>query len=153
MTSTIVQYFIYLVILVLLAIPLGSYIGKVMNGEKVFLSKLLSPCEKFIYKIMKIKDYEEMNWKKYTVCVLVFNGIGLIFLFLLQLFQGYLFGNPQKIPGVSWDLSLNTAISFVTNTNWQAYSGESGLSYLTQLLVLQFKTLSQLQQVLLYYSL
>lgn len=134
MTSTIVQYFIYLVILVILAIPLGSYIGKVMNGEKVFLSKLLSPCEKFIYKIMKIKDDDEMNWKKYTVCVLVFNGIGLIFLFLLQLFQGYLFGNPQKIPGVSWDLSLNTAISFVTNTNWQAYSGESGLSYLTQAL-------------------
>lgn len=134
MTSTILQYFIYLVILVLLAIPLGSYIGKVMNGEKVFLSKLLSPCEKFIYKIMKIKDDEEMNWKKYTVCVLAFNGIGLIFLFLLQLFQGYLFGNPQKIPGVSLDLSLNTAISFVTNTNWQAYSGESGLSYLTQAL-------------------
>lgn len=134
MTYTILQYFIYLVILIILAIPLGSYIGKVMNGEKVFLSKLLSPCEKFIYKIMKIKDDEEMNWKKYTGCVLVFNGIGLIFLFLLQLFQGHLFGNPQKIPGVSWDLSLNTAISFVTNTNWQAYSGESGLSYLTQAL-------------------
>lgn len=134
MTYTILQYLIYLVILIVLAIPLGSYIGKVMNEEKVFLSKLLYPCEKFIYKVMKVKSDEEMNWKKYIYSVLVFNGIGLIFLFLLQLFQGHLIGNPQKLSGVPWDLSLNTAISFITNTNWQAYSGESTLSYLTQAL-------------------
>lgn len=136
MTYTILQYLIYLVILIVLAIPLGSYIGKVMNGEKIFLSKLLYPCEKFIYKLMKVKSNEEMNWKKYIYSVLTFNVIGLIFLFLLQLLQGHLIGNPQKLPGVPWDLSLNTAISFITNTNWQAYSGESTLSYLTQALVL-----------------
>ncbi len=75
-----------------------------------------------------------MNWKKYLLSVLLFNGIGLVFLFLLQLLQGVLPGNPQGLPGVKWDLSFNTAVSFVTNTNWQAYSGENTLSYLTQAL-------------------
>lgn len=75
-----------------------------------------------------------MSWKKYAVSVLIFSGIGLIFLFLLQLLQGVLPGNPQNLPGVKWDLSFNTAVSFVTNTNWQAYSGESTLSYLSQAL-------------------
>lgn len=75
-----------------------------------------------------------MSWKKYAVSVLIFSGIGLIFLFLLQLLQGVLPGNPQNLPGVKWDLSFNTAVSFVTNTNWQAYNGESTLSYLSQAL-------------------
>ena len=83
---------------------------------------------------MRIKKEEEMSWKKYAVSVLIFSGIGLIFLFLLQLLQGVLPGNPQNLPGVKWDLSFNTAVSFVTNTNWQAYSGESTLSYLSQAL-------------------
>lgn len=134
MTHTLLQYVFYLTILVVLAIPLGGYIGKVMNGEKVFLTKIISPCEKIFYKVMRVNENEEMNWKKYLFSVLLFNGIGLIFLFLLQMLQGVLFGNPEKIPGVPWDLSFNTAVSFVTNTNWQAYSGESGLSYLTQAL-------------------
>ena len=73
-----------------------------------------------------------MTWKKYAVSVLVFSGIGFVFLFLLQIIQGILPGNPQGLSGVNWDLSFNTAVSFVTNTNWQAYSGESTLSYLTQ---------------------
>lgn len=134
MTHTLLQYVFYLTILVVLAIPLGGYIGKVMNGEKVFLTKIISPCEKILYKVMRVNENEEMNWKKYLFSVLLFNGIGLIFLFLLQMLQGILFGNPEKISGVPWDLSFNTAVSFVTNTNWQAYSGESGLSYLTQAL-------------------
>lgn len=75
-----------------------------------------------------------MNWKKYAASVLIFSGIGLVFLFLLQLLQGVLPGNPQGLSGVKWDLSFNTAVSFITNTNWQAYSGESTLSYLTQAL-------------------
>lgn len=117
-----------------MAIPLGAYIKKVMNGEKTFLSKILTPCENAVYKVMRIKKDEQMNWKKYAVSVLIFSGIGLIFLFLLQILQGVLPGNPQGISGVKWDLSFNTAASFVTNTNWQAYSGESTLSYLTQAL-------------------
>ena len=132
--STVIQYILYLAILVVLAIPLGAYIKKVMNGEKTFLSKVLTPCENAVYKVMGVNKEEQMNWKKYAASVLVFSGIGLIFMFLLQLLQGVLPGNPQGLSGVKWDLSFNTAASFVTNTNWQAYSGESTLSYLTQAL-------------------
>ncbi len=101
MENTIIQYVLYLAIVIALAIPLGNYIGKVMNGERVFLSKILLPVEKLIYKFLKIDSEEEMTWKKY---------------------------------GVSWHLAFNTAISFVTNTNWQAYSGEIKLSYFTQMI-------------------
>ena len=132
--SSVIQYILYLVVLIALAIPLGAYIKKVMNGEKTFLSKILTPCEDAVYKVMRVKKDEQMNWKKYAVSVLIFSGIGLVFLFLLQLLQGVLPGNPQGLSGVKWDLSFNTAASFVTNTNWQAYSGESTLSYLTQAL-------------------
>ncbi len=132
--SAVLQYVLYLAVLVVLAIPLGAYIKKVMDGEKTFLSKILTPCENAVYKVMRVKKDEDMNWKKYMVSVLVFSGIGLVFLFLLQLLQGVLPGNPQGLPGVKWDLSFNTAASFVTNTNWQAYTGESTLSYLTQAL-------------------
>ena len=130
--NTVLQYVLYLGILVALAIPLGAYMKKVMDGEKTFLSKILTPCENLVYKVMRVNKDEQMNWKKYMVSVFIFSGIGLVFLFLLQLLQGVLPGNPQKLPGVPWDLSFNTASSFVTNTNWQAYSGESTLSYLTQ---------------------
>lgn len=132
--SAVIQYILYLAVLIVLAIPLSAYIKKVMNGEKTFLSKILTPCENAVYKVMRIKKDEQMNWKKYAVSVLIFSGIGLIFLFLLQILQGVLPGNPQGISGVKWDLSFNTAASFVANTNWQAYSGESTLSYLTQAL-------------------
>ena len=132
--SAVIQYILYLAVLIVLAIPLGAYIKKVMNGEKTFLSKILTPCENAVYKVMRVKKDEQMNWKKYAVSVLIFSGIGLVFLFLLQLLQGVLPGNPQGLSGVKWDLSFNTAASFVTNTNWQAYSGESTLSYLTQAL-------------------
>ena len=132
--STVIQYILYLAVLIVLAIPLGAYIKKVMNGEKTFLSKILTPCENAVYKVMRVKKDEQMTWKKYAVSVLIFSGIGLVFLFLLQLLQGVLPGNPQGLSGVKWDLSFNTASSFVTNTNWQSYSGESTLSYLTQAL-------------------
>lgn len=134
MLATVLQYVAYVIVLVVLAIPLGAYIKKAMNGEKTFLSRICTPCEKLIYKLMRIDSKKEMNWKEYTISVLLFSGIGLVFLFLLQVFQGVLIGNPQHLPNVSWDLSFNTAISFITNTNWQAYSGESTLSYLTQAL-------------------
>lgn len=130
--ALVLQYLLYLTALVALAVPMGAYIKKVMCGEKAFLSKILIPCENAVYHVMHVKKDEQMNWRKYLVSVLAFSGIGLVVLFLLQLLQGVLPGNPQRLPGVTWDLSLNTAISFVTNTNWQAYSGESTLSYLTQ---------------------
>lgn len=134
MTQTVLQYVFYVAVVVILAIPLGGYMGKVMNGEKVWLSKILKPCEHFVYKIMRVDEGEDMGWKKYTGSVLLFNLFGFLLLFFMQLFQGYLPGNPVGLPNVSWDLSLNTAVSFMTNTNWQAYSGECTLSYLTQAL-------------------
>lgn len=132
--NAVIQYILYLAVLIALAIPLGAYIKKVMNGEKTFLSKILTPCENAVYKVMRVNKDEQMNWKKYAVSVLIFSGIGFVFLFLLQLLQGVLPGNPQGLAGVKWDLAFNTAASFITNTNWQAYSGESTLSYLTQAL-------------------
>lgn len=134
MISSILQYALYLIILVGLAIPLGSYIAKVMNGESVFLTKILNPVENFIYRILKIDKNEEMNWKEYGISIIIFSVIGFVILFLLQIFQGVLPLNPEGAEGLSLDLSFNTAISFITNTNWQAYSGESQLSYLTQML-------------------
>lgn len=130
--SSIIQYIVYLAILVLLAVPLGTYIRKVMDGEKTFLSRILLPCENAVYKALHLDKEEEMSWKRYALSVFIFSGIGFVFLFLLLLFQGGLPGNPQNLSGVTWDLAFNTAVSFVTNTNWQPYSPESTLSYLIQ---------------------
>lgn len=132
MNAAIVQYALYLIVLIALAVPLGAYIKKAMTGEKTFLSKVLTPCEKLVYKIMRVREDEDMTWTEYLVSVLLFSGIGLVFLFLLQLLQGVLPGNPQKLSGLSWPLALNTSASYVTNTDWQAYAGESTMSYLTQ---------------------
>lgn len=124
----------YCVALVALSIPLGIYMYKVMTGQKVFLTRIFAPVENGIYKIMGVKSDEEMGAKKYTLSVLWFSLFGLVFLFLLQLLQGVLPFNPAGMKGISWDLAFNTAASFLTNTNWQAYSGESTMSYLTQFL-------------------
>lgn len=135
MSNVIIQMVIYVAILTALAIPLGTYMGKVMNGEKVILSKIFVPVEHGIYRMLKIDESDEdMGWKKYGACCVIFSGFGLAVLMLLQLFQKLLPLNPEGLPGTSWHLAFNTAASFITNTNWQAYSGESTLSYLTQML-------------------
>lgn len=128
----IMQYIVFLVVLVVLSIPLGTYMAKVMNGEHVFLSKILLPIENLIYKIIGVKKDEEMTWKTYLSCVVWFFFIGLGFLYIFQCFQDKLPFNPQNIDPMSWHLSFNTAASFATNTNWQAYSGEAQLSYFSQ---------------------
>lgn len=132
--NVIIQMVMYCLILILLAVPLGRYIGKVMNGEKVFLSKLLVPAENGIYKLLKINQEEEMSWKKYAVCAGAFSVISLAVLWLVLMFQNVLPLNPEGISNTSWHLGFNTAASFVTNTNWQAYSGESALSYFSQMI-------------------
>lgn len=134
MINLLLQYGLYLLILIVLAIPLGNYMGKVMNGEKVFLSKLLVPCENVIYKILHVDEEEDMGWKKYSLSTIVFSIISLVMLFLMHVSQGLLPLNPERLTGISWDLSFNNAVSFVTNTNWQSYSGESTLSYFTQIM-------------------
>lgn len=124
----------YVIILVTLAFPLGGYIGKVMNGEPVFLSRILKPAEQWIYRLLHVDAGEQMSWKKYALCTVVFSVFCLIGLMGMQMIQQFLPGNPENLPNPSWHLAFNTAASFMTNTNWQAYSGESTLSYFTQMM-------------------
>ncbi|WP_279195250.1 potassium-transporting ATPase subunit KdpA [Holdemania massiliensis] len=124
----------YVIILVALAFPLGGYIGKIMNGEPVFLSRILKPAEQWIYRLLHVDAGEQMSWKKYALCTVVFSVFCLIGLMGMQMIQQFLPGNPENLPNPSWHLAFNTAASFMTNTNWQAYSGESTLSYFTQMM-------------------
>jgi K+-transporting ATPase ATPase A chain len=121
-------------VLTIMAFPMGEYMAKVFSGGRTFLTLVLSPVEKFLYRIFAVDPNEEMSWKTYALSLVLFNIIGIAVLFLLQLIQGILPLNPQQFGAVRWDTALNTAISFGTNTNWQAYSGEQTMSYLTQML-------------------
>ena len=132
MSHIVLQDVFYIAVLVGLSIPLGIYIYKVMTGKRVFLTPALAPVEKGIYKLMGIAAEDEMNAGKYALSVFLFNGAGFVFLFGLLMLQGVLPFNPEGMKGTSWHLAFNTAASFVSNTNWQSYSGESTLSYFTQ---------------------
>jgi len=132
MSYFISQDVIFILLLVGISIPLGNYIYKVMDGQRVFLSRVLRPMETGIYKVMGVKDQEDMNPKDYAIAVGAFTAIGLIIVFGIQIFQNIMPLNPQHMGSVRWDLAFNTAASFISNTNWQAYSGESTLSYFTQ---------------------
>ncbi len=122
-----------LTVLTLLIKPLGTYMTNVYQGKPALLNPVLLPLENLIYKAANVKHDEEMDWKDYAKALLLFNFLGLIVLFLILLLQGILPLNPQGFPGFPLPLAVNTAVSFVTNTNWQAYSGESAASYLTQM--------------------
>lgn len=133
MLSDIIYLICFLVILVALALPLGHYMAAVFSGQRTIMSPVVRPVERAFYSICRIDENEEMSWKTYAAALLLFNGVSLVALFLLQLLQGRLPLNPQALGPVRWDTALNTAISFVTNTNWQAYGGETTMSYLTQM--------------------
>ena len=121
--------------LVLVPAPfLGRFYYRVMEGQRTFLSPVFLPVERAIYRVCGIHPDDEQNWKSYTLALLAFNLVGLVLLFAILLLQGGLPLNPQHLPGLEWTLAFNTAVSFVTNTNWQAYSGEASLSYLSQML-------------------
>lgn len=128
-----VQIILFLVILVLCVPLLGGYMARVFAGGRTPLTPLLRPLETFIYRLAGIRPDEEMRWNEYAVALLAFNGLGLIVLFLLLIFQNHLPLNPQSLPGVPPALAFNTAVSFTTNTNWQSYAGETTLSYFTQM--------------------
>lgn len=132
--TSIIQFMVYFVLLVLLAGPLGFYIYRVMNYEDIKWLKWLKPLENGVYKMLKVQQTDVMLWKDYAKSVFLFSLVGFVFLFTLQLIQGWLLGNPQNVPNMSWHLSFNNASSFVTNTNWQSYSGEASASYLLQML-------------------
>lgn len=134
MGTMLMQIALFLIILVVGALALGEYMALVFKGEKTFLSFVLRPLEKLLYRLFGVDEEGEMSAKHYIIAVLIFNLIGFAFLFGLQILQGFLPFNPQNLGAVRWDTALNTAISFVTNTNWQSYAGESTMSYNTQML-------------------
>ncbi|MCC7162142.1 MAG: potassium-transporting ATPase subunit KdpA [Anaerolineae bacterium] len=130
----ILQIVLYIVVLVALTKPLGAHMARVYQGEKTFLDPLLRPVERFLYRLFGTRETDEMDWKTYAMAVLMFSAAGLVFLYTLQRAQGFLPLNPQAFGAVTPDSSFNTASSFVTNTNWQGYAGETTMSYLTQML-------------------
>ena len=130
------QLIIYLVILIALAKPLGLFMTRVYQGERTFLDPVIKPAEKLIYRLSGVNPEAEMNWKVYALTMLLFNGLGLLVVYLLQRLQGVLPLNPQGFGAVAPDSSWNTAVSFATNTNWQGYGGETTMSYLTQMLAM-----------------
>lgn len=135
MTSNdVIQVVLFLVLLTGLTPVLGNYMYKVFTGEKHFMLPVFGRLERLTYKVCGINRGEETNWKTYTWGLLIFNFMGMVFLFLIQIVQAYLPLNPQHLPDVTWHSSFNTAVSFVTNTNWQGYSGETTMSYLVQML-------------------
>jgi potassium-transporting ATPase potassium-binding subunit len=133
-SSDIFQVILFVGALVTLAPILGVFLARIFKGDKTFLTSLLGWLEKLIYKIAGLNPNAEMNWKEYAKSLLVFNLIGFAFLFLLQISQKVLPLNPQGFENLSWHLAFSTAVSFVTNTNWQSYGGEATMSYLTQML-------------------
>ena len=128
------QVAIYLAVLVALVKPLGLFMAHVYEGKRTFLSPVLAPVERLIYRVAGVDAASETGWKRYAVGVLLFNLIGIVFVYLLQRLQDVLPLNPAGMAAVSPDSSFNTAVSFATNTNWQGYVGEATLSYLTQML-------------------
>jgi len=133
-TLDFIQIFLFFTLLIALTPVLGSYMFKVFTGNKHFMLPVFGWLEKLTYKFTGINSDEETNWKSYTFDLLMFNLIGFIFVFLIQLFQAQLPVNPAKLPNVSWHSAFNTAVSFMTNTNWQGYAGETTLSYFVQML-------------------
>jgi K+-transporting ATPase ATPase A chain len=122
-----------LVVLLACVKPLGLYMANIFEGRPIWPLRALGECERGIYRLCGIDAAAEMSWKQYALGLLLFNALGALALYALQRGQAWLPLNPQKFPGIPPDSSFNTAVSFVTNTNWQGYSGESAMSYLTQM--------------------
>ncbi|WP_046158188.1 potassium-transporting ATPase subunit KdpA [Chromobacterium vaccinii] len=133
-TPAMLQLGLFLVVLIALAWPLGAYMTRVMQGENVGPVRFFAPLERAFYRLAGIKQDEEMGWRGYAVALILFNVLGVAAVYALQRLQGMLPFNPQAMAAVSPDSSFNTAVSFVTNTNWQGYGGETTMSYLTQML-------------------
>jgi len=128
------QLIFYMVVLLALAKPLGTFMANVYEGKPTFLDPLLAPVERFTYRLAGVQADQDMDWKLYALTVLLFNVLGLLVVYGLQRLQSFLPLNPQSLAAVTPDSSWNTAVSFATNTNWQGYGGETTLSYLTQML-------------------
>ncbi|MGE3808631.1 MAG: potassium-transporting ATPase subunit KdpA, partial [Gemmataceae bacterium] len=132
--NALTQMLLYFAVLLLLVKPLGWYMARVYRDESCGLERIFGGLETGLYRLAAIDRQQEMSWRGYAICAFTFNGLGLLLLYLLLRLQGWLPLNPQRLAGVEPYLAFNTAVSFTSNTNWQSYSGETTLSYLSQLL-------------------
>ncbi len=123
----------FLLVIFLITKPLGVFLARVFSGEKTFLDPVLRPLEKLIYRLTGIDEKHEMRWTEYAIAMLLFSGVSMALLYLIERIQKFLPLNPQKFANLEPGLAFGTAASFTTNTNWQAYSGESTMSYFTQM--------------------
>src|SRR6201993_5262414 len=138
-TSGWIQFAIFLTALALVTKPMGLYLLRVLDANgRTWLGAVLRPLERGTYRVMGVDHNKEHNWKQYTLAMLLFSLVGCLFTYAILRLQYFLPLNPQKLAGVSSDLSFNTSVSFTTNTNWQNYGGESTMSYLSQMIGLTF---------------
>ncbi len=134
--NNVIQCSLYFIVLVALGIPLGAYMARVYEGQAKIAQRLFGPIERLFYRLSGVRPEQEMSWKQYAGAVLLFNLAGVIAVYVLQRVQAHLPLNPAGLGAVAPELSFNTATSFATNTNWQAYGGETTLSYFTQMAAL-----------------
>src|SRR5580700_7260245 len=127
------QAIIFFLLVLAVTKPLGTYMARVFEGERTWLTPVFAPLEKVIYRLCGVREDEEMTWYAYALSMLAFSLIGLAYLYILLRTQKWLPFNPQHIDNMAPDLAWNTAVSFTTNTNWQFYSGETAMSYLAQM--------------------
>jgi K+-transporting ATPase ATPase A chain len=133
------QILLFLALIFLVAKPMGIFMARVFNREKTFMDPVLRPIERLLYRITRVDENHEMRWTEYAISMLLFSMVSMVVLYLMERLQGYLPFNPQKFGAVGpAHLAFNTAASFTTNTNWQAYSGETTMSYFTQMAGLAF---------------
>src|ERR1700736_789574 len=127
------QIVLFVLVVLLLTKPLGIFMTRVFSGEKTFLDPVLKPLERLVYRLTGVDEKHEMRWTEYAIAMLLFSGVSMALLYLIERTQKWLPLNPQKFGNLEPGLAFGTAASFTTNTNWQAYSGESTMSYFTQM--------------------
>jgi potassium-transporting ATPase potassium-binding subunit len=127
------QIIVYLAVILAVTKPVGIFMARVFNRERTFLDPVLLPVERLLYRLTLVDEEREMRWTEYAFSMLLFSGVSMLVLYLIERVQQILPLNPQKFAGVTPDLAFNTAASFTTNTNWQNYGGEATMSYLTQM--------------------
>jgi K+-transporting ATPase ATPase A chain len=128
-----IQIGVFLALILAITKPLGVFMARVFGGERTFLDPVARPIERLLYRVTGVDEKHEMRWTEYAVTMLLFSGVSMLLLYLIERVQQWLPWNPQKFGAVAQALAFNTAASFTTNTNWQNYSGESTMSYLTQM--------------------
>src|SRR5215471_15578549 len=136
--NAVIQVGIFSILVTLVSVPLGLYMARVFSGERTLLDPVLRPVERVVYRFGGVHPGTEQDWVEYAIAMLLFSAAGMLLLYGMERLQYYLPLNPQKFGAVAPELAFNTAASFTTNTNWQAYGGESTMSYFTQMAGLAF---------------